>query len=62
LWLFGTSISGPLIGITSSMNIAMFIARGSHGRGQRLGRGAREQPFGYARRAADLNRHLARLG
>jgi hypothetical protein len=36
LWLFGTSISGPLIGITSSMNIAMFIARGSHGRGQRL--------------------------
>jgi len=29
LWLFGTSISGPLIGMTSSMNTAMFIARGS---------------------------------
>ena len=28
-WLFGTSINGPLIGITSSRKIAMFIARGS---------------------------------
>jgi hypothetical protein len=26
------------------------------------GRGARERQFGYARRAADSNRHLARLG
>src|SRR5664279_1961280 len=29
VWLFGTSINGPLIGITSSRKIAMFIARGS---------------------------------
>ena len=29
LWLRGTSIRGPLIGMTSSMNTAMFIARGS---------------------------------
>ena len=28
-WLFGTSIKGPLIGITSSRKIAMFIARGN---------------------------------
>ena len=29
VWLRGTSISGPLIGITSSRKIAMFMARGS---------------------------------
>src|SRR5665213_248406 len=28
-WLFGTSIRGPLIGITSSRKIAMFMARGN---------------------------------
>ena len=29
VWLRGTSISGPLMCITSSRKIAMFIARGS---------------------------------